>query len=494
MKRIHRACCLSILLLLIWLFPEQIHGQKNQIQLKAISSFPLKMNAMNIPELLEDMDPDPQVGNFYIDVISSQHSFFDGSYTKTYGYNQEYLGPVIRVKRGQRVKVHAANLLNEPTTIHWHGLEVEGEMDGGPFYPIPQGERWLIDFIIDQPASTLWFHPHPHGRIGEQVYRGLAGIFIIEDEVSENLDIPKEYGVNDFPILIQDKRFDPHAQLVYLTDMMDLMHGMLGEIPTVNGSVNPFLEVRAEQIRLRLINGSNSRIYQLEFSNRKSFNIIASDGGFLEEPVEMKSLTLSPGERAEILLDLSQEQIGNTFSLRSPEFDILQFVISTKGKGYRPLPDKLTEIKWLSPDSSKKQRLFILSGMGPNVSINNLQFDPSRIDEIVREGDIEIWEVRNEMIHHGSMRGNFMGRMMRRGGMGMMMAHPFHVHGIQFQILDRNGISPEPHEKGWKDTVLVYPGERVRFIAKFRKTGKFVYHCHILEHDDLGMMGTFKVQ
>lgn len=179
-------------------------------------------------------------------------AFFKGKKTETYGYNGSYLGPVIRVRKGEEIDITLRNQLNEPTTVHWHGLRVDGVMDGGPHYPIAAGKMRNVRFRVEQPAATLWYHPHPHGKTGEQVYKDLAGLFLVDDEISEALPLPKEYGVNDIPLIIQDKRFTENGKLLYKTHMMDVMRGMMGNVLVVNGVVNPRLEVDAQNIRFRL--------------------------------------------------------------------------------------------------------------------------------------------------------------------------------------------------------------------------------------------------
>jgi FtsP/CotA-like multicopper oxidase with cupredoxin domain len=255
-------------------------------------------------------------------------------------------------------------------------------------------------------------------------------------------------------------------------------------------------------VRFRLVNGSNARVFDLFFEDNRTFWQIASDGGLLSSPVQTRFLTLAPGERAEILVDFSNSQYGDRAILRSPEFEILACLVSNNGRAKQgSIPRNLAQIAPLDTSQADRNRTFVLSGMGPMVSINGRQFDLDRIDEVVEFNDTEIWEIRNEMFQGGPMGGNIMrgmGRTGRMGGRGMpmarAMAHPFHIHGVQFRVIERDGSAPPINERGWKDTVLVYPYETVRVLVQFQKKGKFVYHCHILEHDDMGMMGSFVVE
>lgn len=428
-------------------------------------------NPLPIPPLVKDEDPNPNKAEFTLTAQKSTMEFIKGKDTETYGYNGDFLGPVIRVKRGENVSVKVKNKLDEPTTIHWHGLQVKGEQDGGPHTGIEPGTTWNPEFTVDQPAATLWYHPHFLHKTGEHVYKGLAGLFYIDDEVSENLDIPKDYGINDVPLVIQDKNFGADGDLDYHLNMHDVMMGLQGDTILVNGAIQPYFEVPKGKVRLRLLNGSNARNYSFKLSNEQTFYQIASDGGLLESPVEMTSVFLSPAERAEIIVDFSNFKKGATVQLTDAGTPLMKFVVTEKEMKEISVPKKLADISKIDQDKAVKTRKFVLQGTGENVNINGKPMDMDRIDEIVKLHDTEIWEISND-------------------GMG----HPFHVHGVQFQILDRDGNPPPVNETGWKDTIFVNSGEKVRIIATFNKPGLFMYHCHILEHEDTGMMGQFKVE
>ncbi|MGG6447409.1 multicopper oxidase family protein [Pseudobacillus badius] len=431
-----------------------------------------------IPPLLKDENPDPSKSEFSLTAQQSTMEFIKGKKTETFGYNGDYLGPVIRVKKGEDVSIKIKNKLAEATTVHWHGLEVDGEQDGGPHNGIKPGTTWNPQFKIEQSAATLWYHPHLLHETGEHVYKGLAGLFYIDDEVSEKLDIPKEYGVNDVPLIIQDKQMDDEGQFDYDLSMHDTMMGLQGDTILVNGAINPYLEVPKGLMRLRLLNGSNARIYEFSLNNDQEFFQIASDGGLLEKPVKVNKLVLSPAERAEILVDFSSFKDGEVVELTDQGTAFMKFIVKGKKEEKVTMPDKLAAIPRIDPSNSVRTREFVFQGMGRNVNINGKQMDMDRIDEELKLNDTEIWEITNDT------------------GMGMMggMGHPFHAHGVQFQILDRDGKAPPDNEKGWKDTILVYPDEKVRVIATFNKKGLFMYHCHILEHEDVGMMGQFQVE
>lgn len=431
-----------------------------------------------IPPLLEDTDPSEERAEFEIIAQASSKAFIEGVETDTLGYNGDYLGPTIKVRRGEEVSATIVNEMEDLTTIHWDGLEVDAEDAGGPHSGILPDTSWNPEFTIEQPAATLWYHPHPEKDTGRQVYNGLSGMFLIEDEVTDQLPLPKNYGENDIPLVIQDKRFDQQGNFTYDLSMHDVMTGLMGDTILVNGEVSPYLDVEQGLMRFRILNGSNARIYDLELSNRQPFYQIASDGGLLEEPVKMDRLILGPAEQAEIVIDFSQLAKGESIQLMNEAVPFMEFVVSKdKTKGVE-LPERLTTIEDIPMKEADTTRSFVFQGMGPSVNINGKQFDMDRIDEVVDINSTEVWEVSND------------------SGMGMMggTVHPFHAHGVQFQILSRNGNPPPANETGWKDTFIVYPGETVKAIARFKYEGTFMYHCHILEHEDAGMMGQFDVR
>src|SRR5699024_6965745 len=334
----------------------------------------------------------------------------DGVESETLGYNGDILGPVIRVHKGEKVKVKMKNDLDDPTTLHWHGLRVDGKYDGGPHSGIMPGEIWEPEFTIEQPAATLWYHPHMMEMTAEQVYEGLTGLLYIEDEVSDRLNIAKEHGVNDIPLIVQDRRIDETGNMEYSPDLTDSMRGLFGNVSLVNGAISPYLEVPQGLVRLRLINGSNARTYDFSFDNGQKFYQIASDGGFLEKPIEMSSLLLSPAERAEILVDFSQFDPGEKVALINdtanveniaPAMDeqeiveLMEFVVTDEPSEGFEIPEQLTEIERTDPATSVQTREFEMAGVGSRLTINDKVMDMNTIDEVVDFDTTEIWEVSN---------------------------------------------------------------------------------------------------
>ena len=452
-------------------------------------------NKLLIPEQLFGTVVDGR-RQFHLTVAEGSREFLPGKQTPTAGVNGPFLGPTLRLRRGEDVDLIVQNNLDEITTMHWHGMHVPARMDGTPHQKIEPGESWTASFPVDQQAAPLWYHPHPHGNTGRQVYRGVAGLMWIDDDNSDTLSLPKTYGVDDIPVVIQDRLFDDDGAFRFARNQ----GAVFGNTMLINGTWNPFLQVESRRIRFRLLNGSNARIYYIGFDDNREFHQIATDGGFLDTPLQTNRVILAPGERAEILVDFSD---GAEVVLKSyPEAGLRRTIISflwgpgtgnlqllkivprPTNRASHALPERLNTISRIKASDAAKTRPMVLGGLlqggqpaGPGMGppINGKLMDMERIDEVVRLGDIEIWEVNNP------------------GG----QAHPFHIHLVQFQILDRNGQPPIGAELGLKDTVLVPAGDTVRIIMHFDRYADpqvpYMYHCHIMEHEDAGMMGQFLV-
>ncbi|HEX2255194.1 MAG TPA: multicopper oxidase domain-containing protein [Afifellaceae bacterium] len=467
---------------------------------------------LRIPDLI---DARSQGQSIALRAQASRTFFFPGRESRTLGYNGSYLGPTLRVHRGDDVEIAVTNALGENTTVHWHGLLIPGELDGGPHQMIRPGATWRPVLPIRQPAATLWYHSHVHGRTAEQVYAGLAGLLLVTDDEEQALGLPSEYGVDDLPLVLQDRQFE-NGRLVLPEGMMTLMHGRRGDTLLVNGTANPVARVPRRLVRLRLVNGSNARIFDLAFGDDRTFHWIASEGGLLERPVELRSLSLAPGERAEILVDFAD---GRPVALETgPDTNAPMMMGMMKGmlarasdligRGQQPVlrfepkgsegagtkvPERLVSREHVDVSDAVRRRRFVMTmgmggmmgrgmggrmmsgGMGSGMGmhgINGRAYDMERIDEQVRLGDVEIWEVSGEM-----------------------MAHPFHIHGVHFEVLSRGGAAPGVRDQGLRDTVVAQ--EAVELLVRFTQpamTAPFMYHCHILEHEDNGMMGQFVVR
>jgi bilirubin oxidase len=439
-----------------------------------------------------------------------QMSFYPGFITNTFGFNQDYLGPTLVLTQNDSVTLHVTNSLPETTTVHWHGMHVPANADGGPHTTIEAGATWSPSFTVLDHAATYWYHPHLHEHTEEHVTKGGAGFIIIRDPEEALLNLPRTYGLDDIPLVIQSRAFDSNKQF--------LTNTAADENILINGTLNAFLDIPAQVIRLRLLNGSTERVYNFGFQDNLSFHQIASDGGLLDAPISLTRLRLAPGERAEILLDVSAQQgqsinlisfgselpsgfygaanpsampMGgipgyNNNILNGSDFNILQLnVIAATSDPIVSIPLTLIQNHpYLEVDANTTRSLTFSpvqmspAGMvnGP-FEINNASFNLEVINYEVPLNNTEIWELNNQTA----------------------IAHPFHIHDVQFYILDINGSPPPANMRGRKDVVLVPPlFGTVRFIAMFEdfvdEETPYMYHCHMLSHEDDGMMGQFVVK
>ena len=459
-------------------------------------------SSFKLPEILKGTRKGAETV-YDLQLQTGTSNFLEGLQTETIGINQPYLGSLLEMQSGESVKLNVHNALDETATLHWHGFHLPARFDGNPHQAIAPGETWSAQFVVRQRGGLYWYHSHAHKRSGPQVYRGLAGPIYVRDEESDALDLPSEYGVTDLPLIVQDRAFQRDGQLIYGTSMHTLMMGMLGDTLLVNGVIDPVFEYTTDLLRLRLLNGSNARIYRFSFNDGRSMRQIASDGGLLAAPVPLTDIILSPGERAEILVDLSNGQpaqlvahpvqnsmmggrmmrgrMGNRQMRGSgPELPVLSLLPAPTRRSAEPVPGKLLQLPRPNPATAVRTRRFVMNMpmgmMGGGFTINGKTMDMTRIDERVKLDTSEIWHIENTST----------------------MAHPFHIHDVQFRILDRNGRPPSAAESGLKDTVLVAPGETVRLLLAFSDYSDpntpYMYHCHILEHEDAGMMGQFTVE
>lgn len=429
----------------------------------------------------------------------STHPFLANRPAATYGYSSRILGPAIRLRRGDEIEIAVENKLDRGTTVHWHGLIIPSDQDGAPHDNIAPGKVWRSHLKIDQPETTAWFHPHPYRDTARQVYFGLAGLLLIDDGTSERLDLPRTYGVDDLPVIIQDRSFDPSGELVYDSSPMAVMQGARGDDILVNAAIAPVARVPAGLVRLRILNGANARNFDLSFADKRTFHVIASDGGYLAAPIALTRIWISPGERFELLVDFSDGRavvLGTGTDAFTPMTmgmmgggvsgagAVMKFVPDrTKAASKASIRSRLVELAAPNRSTATRRRRFVLNdhmmgGMGMMgggargipLAINGEPFDMERINVETKLGTTELWEI-----------------------VSGMMAHPFHVHGVQFRVLSIDGRIPPPHLQGWKDTVLVPRAAEilVQFTQPATREHPFMYHCHILEHEDAGMMGQY---
>ena len=423
-----------------------------------------------------------------------------------------FLGPTLDLRRGERIRVHFVNRLPEPSIVHWHGMLVPERADGHPRFAVPSGGTYTYDFVVRNPAGTYFYHPHPHGRTGFQVYYGLAGLITVREPFESGMGLPPE--AFELPLVIQDRRVARDNSLAYAGGMMDAMNGMLGDTMLVNGLANAAFPVSPRAYRLRVLNASNARIYKLAWSDGAPITVVGTDGGFLSaaEGVQTRAyVTLAPSERVEIVEDFSRRRPGVEIALvslpfssgggmmggmmgrgmmggmmgrgmmggggQSDELLLARFAVRreppVKGDPVR-LPaageraagagvTAYTELGFARMQGFLNGRTFAIDAVAP--------------DERLRVGQPVVWTFANPP-----------------AGM-MAMPHPMHIHGVQFRILERSGsrfagrdLAEGIVSVGRKDSFLILPGEQVRVAFTPSEAGLFLYHCHNLEHEDGGMM------
>jgi blue copper oxidase len=466
------------------------------IALLCLSSNAIAQHLLYIPDTLSGT-------SFNLTVHKDSVQFFPGIITQTFGINaNNYMGPTLILKKGDSVSLMVNNEMGDTTTMHWHGLHIAPKNDGGPSTMIMHGMSWNPKFVVRNNAATYWYHPHMMAKTAAQAIKGDVGLIIIRDNAEAALQLPRKYGVDDFPIVVQSVELDNSNQFMPI--------GMVDSVILVNGTIAPYISMPSQIVRLRLLNGSGERTLNFGFSANKAFYVIGNDNGLLPTPVSTTRIRLSPGERAELLLDISGlggqtiylksygselpmgVQGGPTMpmpassppmnsSLNGVDFNILRINIGNQtATPVTVIPSTLIADNPYPESSANTVRTINMTADSLTVMdglfyFNDSSFNMMRVDYRIPLNNVEIWKLTNQT----------------------MVAHPFHIHDVHFYILDRDGNAPAPVERGRKDVLLIQPNETVRFITKFDDfadtTTPYMYHCHILMHEDDGMMGQFVV-
>ncbi len=451
--------------------------------------------ALPVPAVLRPVNTDADTDYYDVTVRESRAQILPGQQTAIWGYNGTFPGPTIEARTGRRVSLRLRNALPVPIVNHLHGGHTPPESDGYPTdliipaggFPmshmqdsmarIAEGQRDYI-YPNNQRAATLWYHDHRMDFTGPQVWRGLAGFYILRDQAEFGLPLPR--GEKEMPILICDRSFDADGSLLYPALPHEYSGGVLGDVILVNGAPWPKLEVANTKYRFRILNASNARRYELALDPpgaATSFVQIGSDGGLLAAPLRHRTIRIAPSERFDVVIDFSQFRQGSTVSLvnkadTGPSGQIMRFDVVRSERDESRIPARLSDDVPL-PDrrTASVTRTFNFSyrrGM-KSWTINGKSFDPARMDAQPELGATEIWQLQTDF------------------------SHPLHLHLVHFQVLSHSG-RPGPYDAGWKDTIDLSSGQTANILVKFSDyRGRYVFHCHNLEHEDMSMMGNFEV-
>ncbi len=441
-------------------------------------------NALTQPARMRNTSKSPATVEVSLVAEAARISLVPGKQTDVFAYNGTIPGPTLEVREGDRVIVNFENRLTVPTTVHWHGLHIPFDSDGSPFHPVEPGQTRVYSFTLRPgSAGTYWYHPHPNHSTGVQVAKGLYGAIIVRAP-----DDPLPRSMSEKLIVLSDNRFDADGSIDFSergshAAMFDEENGREGNVLFVNGQVMPTLAIRSGEVqRWRVINASASRVFRLEIPGHHMLHV-GNDGGLFEKPVEVNEITVANGERVELLVRGTGNP-GDRATLRTLPYD--RYIHQTRPEDWETpgdilslqysrepalppvkLPATLRPIPALDTTRSSETRVVTLSqGM-----INGKLMDMDRVDFTAKLDATEIWQIENIV----------------------GMDHPFHLHGFQFQVIDRNGV-PEPF-RSWKDMVNVPKHQTARIVVRFANyPGKWMFHCHILDHEDHGMMGILEVK
>lgn len=433
---------------------------------------------------------------FNLTLGQSTKKFLEGS-TNTYGYNQQnFWGPTLILNQGETVTMNVKNGLKESTTVHWHGLHLPAATDGGPHQIVAAGQTWSPSFVVKNNAGTYWYHPHMHEFTQKQLAMGAGGLIIVRDPNEAKLALPRTYGVDDLPIVLTSRRFKDN-QFTYAGD-----DDKYGDYQLTNGTLDAQTKLPRQLVRLRILNAEIERGYVLGFSDNRVFYQIATDGGLVDQPVPLKRLTLMVGERTEILVDLGADKVGGTVELmaynsnqdfgfpggeadtggangsylNNYDYRLLRInVAAPTGQAITKVPATLTHNVFAREKEATNTRTISVTDGRPHFAFDGKPFDMHTTNMVVKLGSTEVWTVRNNNI----------------------FGHSFHLHDVQFRVLSRTDREVAEYEKGWKDTFYLPRGAAVTFVAKFddyaSDTDPFMFHCHMSNHEDGGMMGQFIV-
>jgi bilirubin oxidase len=449
--------------------------------------------ALRIPQAISGKQID-------LTLHKAMKSFWKGATTATYAYNDEsFWGPTVIVNQGEEVQFNVKNGLDEPTTAHWHGMHIPAIMDGGPHQLVKPGETWSPHFTIRNNAGTYWYHPHAHETTQKQLTYGAGGLLIVRDAKEASLNLPRTYGVDDIPVVMTSRRFYMNDQFSFEGD-----NDKYGDYELVNGTLDAEFTAPAQWVRLRILNAEIERGYNLGFSDNRTFYQIATDGGLVDKPVALKRLKLMVGERTEILVNLGADKVGSSVDLmcfnsgqmfgypgqepgtsrpngsylNNRDFRVLHLNVGpATASAVTALPVALVKNAFPKVSEVTKSRTVNILGGEPGNAFNfdGKGYSMHQIGQVIKLGATEKWTIQNSQV----------------------FGHSFHIHDVQFKIIARSDGPVAGYEQGWKDSVYVPRNESVTFLAKFddfaSNTDAFMYHCHMANHEDGGLMSQFVV-
>ncbi|HEY0637041.1 MAG TPA: multicopper oxidase family protein [Pseudonocardiaceae bacterium] len=438
-----------------------------------------------VPPVARPVSTDSDTDVYELTQREASVEILPGLRTPILGYDGVYPGPTIVSRSGRRTVVRHVNALGVPTVTHLHGGHTPAASDGFPTDLVQPGDTREYEYPMRQRAATLWYHDHRADFTGPAVYRGLAGFHLVHDPAEDALGLPS--GERDVPLMIADRAFEEDGALAYpaidasMTGVAGVraafMEGVLGDVNLVNGAPWPVLEVDAARYRFRLLNGSNARRYELVLTGGPRFIQVGSDGGLLAAPLERGSITMAAGERFDVVVDFGGLPVGTEITMRNRlargrTADVLRFVVARAvASDESRVPAVLGEVEPLDRAKAVVRREFRFTrGMPGHAGwrINNRLWDAGRVDAEPALGDLELWRF------------------------GTDVHHPVHLHLDPFQVVRRGAEGPTASDRGWKDTVDIRPGEVVEVLVRFTDyAGKYVMHCHNLEHEDMMMMANF---
>jgi spore coat protein A, manganese oxidase len=445
-----------------------------------------------VPPVAKPVRTDAAGDYYQITQRESLVEILPGLRTPILGYDGIFPGPTVVSRRDRRTVVNHRNELRVPTAVHLHGGHTPAASDGyptdlvlppsggghGEHYGTVHMGAFDYEYPCRQRAATLWYHDHRMDYTGQQVYRGLAGFHLIHDDEDDALPLPK--GERDIPLMITDRAFNEDGSFRYPAANpgveKDYVEGVLGDVVLVNGAPWPVLEVAAARYRLRILNASNARRYRLSLDPATQIVQIGSDGGLLERPVAHSELVLAPGERFDVVVDFTGYAPGAVVTVHNglgsgSTRDVMRFLVARRATDDSRVPAELSKLERLDPARAVNTRVwrFARGELGDHKGwlINGSPYDPERADAVVQLGDVEIWRFITDL------------------------HHPVHLHLDPFQVISRRGESD--FDGGWKDTIDIAPASHVDVAVRFTDhAGRYLLHCHNLEHEDMAMMTAFR--